>query len=70
MRLQKLLILGIIIASLIPVYYVNRLLQNWVRPRGSFIRLMLYMLLGFGLIFLYTFTIATLIFNLFPPAKR
>jgi hypothetical protein len=70
MRLQKLLILGIIIVSLIPLYYTNRLLQNRIRPGASFFRLMFYMLLGFGLIFLYTFAIATLIFNLFPLAKR
>ena len=69
MKLQKLLILAIIILSLIPAYYINRWMLNWIQPRRSFLQFLLYMLLSFALIFLYTFLLVMIISAVFPQAK-
>jgi len=66
MKLQKLLILLIIAASLIPAYYLNAWLQNLVQPRKSLGQLMLYIVLCFALVFGYTFLLVAVITRIFP----
>jgi hypothetical protein len=66
LKLQRILILIIVLLSLIPVYYINLWMQKVIQPRRSFGRFLLYMLAGMGLVFGYTFLITSLIFKLFP----
>ena len=68
MKLKALAILLIIIVSLIPVYFFNKNLQKIIKPRESLGRLFLYLLLGFVLIFVYTFLVVFIIKKLFPDA--
>jgi len=70
MRLQRLLILLIILASLIPAFYVNHWLQKLIQPRRSFGQLLLYMLACLALVFLYTFLLVWIIGQVFPLAKK
>jgi len=68
MKLKALVILFIILASLIPVYLVNRYLQKAIRPKESLGRLFLYLLSGFLVVFIYTFLVVLTIKKLFPGA--
>jgi hypothetical protein len=68
MKLKALAILFIILVSLVPVYLFNKYLQKKIRPRESMGRLILYMLSGFLLIFVYTFLVVLVIGKLFPDA--
>lgn len=70
MRWQRLLILLIILASIIPAFYVNQWLQQWIQPRRSFGQLLLYILAGFALVFVYTFLLVWIITQVFPQTKR
>jgi hypothetical protein len=67
---QKLFILVILLASVPVLYYGNRWLQRLVNPRASFLRFLLYLVVGMALVFLYTFLVVLLISNLFPLPKR
>jgi len=66
MKLRSLAILLIILISLLPAFYINRLLKNKLGPRKSMRRFLLYMLSSFGFIFLYVFFLVWLIGHLFP----
>jgi RsiW-degrading membrane proteinase PrsW (M82 family) len=68
MKLKALVILFIIIISMIPVYLFNKYLQKKIRPRESFVRLFGYLLLGFALVFIYTFLVVLIIKEIFPGA--
>lgn len=56
--------------SVIPAYYLNRYLQKVIQPRQSFTRLMVYLLSGLALVFVYTFLIVKVILWLFPPSLK
>ena len=43
--------------------------MNLIQPRRSFLQFLLYMLLSFALIFLYTFLLVMIISAVFPQAK-
>jgi hypothetical protein len=62
-------VLLVIMLSLVPAFYLNRWLQQIIQPRKSFVRLLLYILTAFVLVFLYTFVIVWCIAKLFPIAK-
>jgi hypothetical protein len=62
-------VLLVIMLSLVPAFYLNRWLQKIIQPRKSFVRLLLYILTAFVLVFLYTFVIVWCIAKLFPIAK-
>lgn len=68
MKARAIFILLIILASLIPVYYINKYFQNILRPRESLSKLFLYLLSVFAFILLYTFLIVFVIKLLFPAA--
>ncbi|HEX5651967.1 MAG TPA: hypothetical protein VFX58_02770 [Chitinophagaceae bacterium] len=68
MQARSLIILFVILVSLIPVYMINRSLQQIIRPRDSLSRLFLYLFSGFALVFIYTFLLVFLIKKLFPGA--
>jgi hypothetical protein len=69
MKLQRLLIVLLILLSLIPIAYMNQWLQRVIQPRRSFIQLMLYVLASLVLVFVYTFLLVWIITYLFPKAK-
>jgi hypothetical protein len=67
-KLKAFIILIVVLVSLIPVYLVNKWLQQKIRPKQSFSRLLLYILSGFALVFIYTFLVVFIIKKLFPGA--
>jgi hypothetical protein len=69
MKLQRLLVVLLILLSLIPIAYMNQWLQRVIQPRRSFIQLMLYILASLILVFVYSFLLVWIITYLFPKAK-
>jgi hypothetical protein len=69
MKLQRLLVVLLILLSLIPIAYMNQWLQRVIQPRRSFIQLMFYVLASLILVFVYTFLLVWIITYLFPKAK-
>jgi hypothetical protein len=69
LKLQRLVILVVILGSLIPAYYINTWLQKVIKPRRSFGHFMLYLLASLALVFVYTFLVVTIISWVFPRAK-
>jgi hypothetical protein len=70
MKIRALVIILILLLSLALAYYINRYLQQLIRPGQSFARLMVYLLSGFAFVFAYTFLVIWIISILFPlPLK-
>jgi hypothetical protein len=69
-RLQRLAIILLILLSLLPAFYFNRWLKRVIDPKRSFGRFLAYLAVSLAFVFLYTFSIAMIIFRVFPPAKR
>jgi hypothetical protein len=67
--MQKLLIFFLILASVIPIYFINRWLRRLIMPRKSFVRMFLYFLVVLELLFIYTFLFVSVISKLFPLSK-
>jgi len=65
MRLRSLVILLIIIAALVPFYYLNRWLQRVIRPREAAVRFFLFIFANFLLIIIYTVLIVGIVVRLF-----
>jgi len=70
MRYRSLVILFILLISLAPAFYINRVLQKKINPRRSFGRLLTYILSALFFVFLYTFLMVALILYLFPVAMK
>lgn len=68
MKTRSLLILLLLLVSLIPLYFLQKLLQHSLQPRRSLGRLMLYLLTMLALVFGYTFLLVWLAGKLFPLA--
>ncbi|MFT3675813.1 MAG: hypothetical protein QM781_07960 [Chitinophagaceae bacterium] len=62
------LILLLLLALLVPFYFLQKVLQRWLQPRLSLGRLMLYLLVMLALVFGYTFLLVWLTGKLFPLA--
>jgi predicted transporter len=67
-KLKALGILFIILASLIPAYYLSKYLQKLLKPRESIGRLVVYMIAVMLLVFIYSFLLVLVIKWLFPNA--
>jgi hypothetical protein len=67
--MQRLIWLALLLVSLIPAWLINKWLQGLIRPRASFGRFLLYMIVCLLLVFLYTFLLMLLILRFFPPVK-
>ena len=65
MRLRSLLILLCIGLAMVPVYYLNRWLQQVIRPRESAGKLFLFFFANFLLVVVYTVFIVGLAVRLF-----
>jgi len=65
MRLRSLVILLIIIAALVPFYYLNRWLQRVIKPREAAVRFFLFIFANFLLIIIYTVLIVGIVVRLF-----
>ncbi len=68
LKTKGLIILGIILVSLLPVYLVYKYLQRVMRPKESLQRFFLYLLVVFMLVFGYTFLLVFVIRLMFPGA--
>lgn len=62
------LILGIIVLSLIPVYIVYKYLQQVMKPKESMQNFFFYLCAVLALVFAYTFLLVFIIKMLFPAA--
>lgn len=68
--MQKIFVLLFILFSIVPLFYINKWLQNLIIPRKSFGRLVLYFLVVLELIVIYTFLLVMGAANLFPLQNR
>ncbi|MBL7722808.1 MAG: hypothetical protein JNK27_01610 [Chitinophagaceae bacterium] len=68
MKLKAILILGIIVLSLIPVYMIYKYLQQVMKPKESMRNFLFYLCAVLALIFTYTFLLVFIIKMLFPAA--
>ena len=66
MKLRSLLILLVVIAAVVPMYYFNRWMHGVMKPRENAGRLFLYILTSFVLIVVYTMLIVGIIVRIFP----
>jgi len=66
MKIRSLVIFVITLLSLFLAFYINKVLQRRIKPRVSFLRLMIYLLSAFGLVFIYAFLLVWLVAHLFP----
>lgn len=69
LRLKGILVTLVILALLFPAWYLNRWLQKIVQPRRSFAQFLLYMLLCFAMVFVYTFLVTAVVLRLFPASR-
>jgi len=70
MKFRSLIILLLVLISLVPAFFVNRLIRNQIQPRKSFFRFLIYLLLALVLVFIYTFFWVWIILYLFPVSKK
>jgi formate-dependent nitrite reductase membrane component NrfD len=66
MRTRSLVILLVLLAAVVPYFYLNRWLQRVIRPRENAGRLFLFLFMTFLLIVVYTGFVIGLIVKLFP----
>ncbi|HTR30202.1 MAG TPA: hypothetical protein VMH27_13085 [Puia sp.] len=66
MKLRSLLILLVLVAAMVPVYYFRRWMRQVMRPRESAGRFFLYLIANFVLILVYTVFVVGVIFRIFP----
>ena len=65
-RGRALIVWLIIVVSLVPIYYFNRLLKRTIKPGENPGRLFLFIFANFLLVVVYTMTVVALIVRLFP----
>jgi hypothetical protein len=66
MRVRSLIILAVLVAVMVPVYYLNRWLNRVVRPRESAGRFFLFLFANFVLVIVYVVFVVGLIVEIFP----
>lgn len=66
MRVRSLIILLLLVAAMVPVYYLNRWLNRVVRPRESAGRFFLFLFANFVLVIVYVVFVVGLIVEIFP----
>lgn len=66
MKSRSLIILLVLVASMVPVYYLNRWLNRVVRPRESAGRFFLFLFANFVLVIVYVVFVVGLIVEIFP----
>ncbi len=55
---------------LLPLFFINKFLQKKILPRQSLLRLFVYMLIAFCLVFIYSFCIVWIISHLIVPSSK
>jgi hypothetical protein len=70
MKFRSILIFIFILISLPPAFYVNKILKNFLQPKKTLARLLLYVMLAFALVFIYTFFWVWIILHLFPVQMK
>jgi hypothetical protein len=66
MKVRAILILLVLVAAVVPYYYLNGWLQRVIRPRENAGKLFLFLIANFLLIVVYTGLVIGLIVKLFP----
>jgi hypothetical protein len=66
MRGRSLLILLLLLLALLPMFYLNRWLQQAMRPRDNAGRFFLFLFVNFVLIIVYTVFVVGLVVRIFP----
>ena len=66
MKSRSLIILLVLVASMVPVYYLNRWLNRVMRPRESAGRFFLFLFANFVLVIVYVVFVVGLIVEIFP----
>ena len=66
MKSRSLIILLVLVASMVPVYYLNRWLNRVVRPRESAGRFFIFLFANFVLVIVYVVFVVGLIVEIFP----
>lgn len=67
MKLRSLLILLVVLAAMVPLYFLNRWMSRMMRPRENVGRLFLFLMANFVLIIAYTMLVVGVIVRIFPP---
>jgi hypothetical protein len=66
MKVRALLILLMLVAAMVPVYFFNRWLQRVIKPREHVGRLFIFMLANFVIVVVYTMLVVGMIVRIFP----
>jgi hypothetical protein len=66
MRARAVLILLVVLAAMVPLYYVNRWMKRVMRPRENAGRLFIFLIANFVLIVVYTMLVVGMIVRIFP----
>ena len=66
MRARAVPILLVVLAAMIPLYYVNRWMKRVMRPRENAARLFIFLIANFVLIVVYTMLVVGMIVRIFP----
>ena len=67
MKVRALLILLMLVVAMVPVYYFNRWMREFIRPRDSAARFFLFLFAIFALIVVYTILVVGIVVRVFPP---
>ena len=66
MKVRALLILLVVVAAMVPLYFLNRWMKRVMRPRENAGRLFLFLMANFVLIIVYTMLVVEMIVRIFP----
>jgi hypothetical protein len=66
MRARAVPILLVVLAAMVPLYYVNRWMKRVMRPRENAARLFIFLIANFVLIVVYTMLVVGMIVRIFP----
>jgi hypothetical protein len=67
MKVRALLILLVLVATMVPLYYLNRWMKRVIRPRENAGRLFIFLIANFVMIVVYTMLVVGMIVRIFPP---
>jgi hypothetical protein len=67
MKVRALLILLVLVATMVPLYYLNRWMKRAIRPGEHAGRLFIFLIANFVMIVIYTMLVVGMIVRIFPP---
>jgi hypothetical protein len=66
MKLRGLLILLVLVAAMVPVYFIHQWMKRVMKPRESAGRLFLFLIANFVMIIVYTVLVVGIVVRIFP----